>query len=227
MNSPVRKIGGFTLLELLVAISIFAIVITSVYGTYRATFFNVNGTEQLMEVASKARVVMERISEDIELMHVGSDSFFLGEDNDIGGERADTLTYMSSANLVFTRNSKPAGSTILTYSVLEDDDSGLKQLYRSDVPVRPGGGVDQAGDDRGVVLCDGLQSFTLTYLAADGGESDAWRTGERQVADPRATEAKDLELPVAVRLEIRFAKEADSEESTLYRTVIVLPRISG
>ncbi|MGB3223162.1 MAG: prepilin-type N-terminal cleavage/methylation domain-containing protein, partial [Desulforhopalus sp.] len=62
---------GFTLIELLIAMFIFAIVVSSVYGAYRSSFHVIHGSEYQLQVANNARIVLERLSEDLEAILPG------------------------------------------------------------------------------------------------------------------------------------------------------------
>lgn len=222
MFNPVAKQAesGFTLIELLTSIFIFALVISSVYGAYRATFTTVNGTESRVALASAARVILERITDDLESLYIGEDGYIQGEKGDIGGHRADGLSCTSSAHLVFSRSELMAGVTVLKYTT-EEEESGLLTLYRSDVPVLPG--VTSGDDDeKGVLLGKGLQAFQLTYVSADGNESEEWDS-EPEGSGSGGSGEKKINLPAIVRVEIRFADSPESEDSTVFRTAVAMP----
>ena len=74
-----EKNRGFTLVELLLAIFIFSIVVSTVYGSYRVTFSLVNRTERKLEIAGRAHVVLERITEDISSLVQTGVAGFTGE----------------------------------------------------------------------------------------------------------------------------------------------------
>ena len=68
MNSPDRKIpttplteNGFTLLEIMVAIFIFAIVITTVFGSFRAVFSSAGAVGGDVAVFESARTCLDPI----------------------------------------------------------------------------------------------------------------------------------------------------------------------
>jgi len=226
-----RPRAGFTLLEVLISISIFAVVISSVYAAYRATFTTVNATERQASYAAAARVILERISEDLESLSIEEDSYLRGKRGDIDGRRADSLTCIAFAHQVFQRSARPGGRTVLQYS-LQQTESGLMDLYRSDVPVAPPGGGTAGGTitgeaDAGELLGRGLQEFRITYVTADGQERDEWdSSGDEYVAQTGGTGAT-LALPALIRLQVRFADSAESEDSTIFRTAVALPVLSA
>lgn len=214
---------GFTLLEVLISISIFAIVVSSVYGAYRATFQTVGTTEQQVTLAAAARVILERVSEDLGSLSTAGDGALLGQRGDIAGKRADGFSCISSAHLVFHRSAKSVGRAVLKYSV-EENESGLMDLYRLDIPLVPGE-RDESLDAKGELLGQGLQEFRVTYVTADGNELEEWDSAPDMTSDSADNEKVKMILPVLVRLQIRFADSPESEVSTVFRTSVALPRL--
>ena len=56
---------GFTLLEVLIAMSIFAVVLSMLYTVYTGTFRNIEETESQADLYQMARIVLERMTEDL------------------------------------------------------------------------------------------------------------------------------------------------------------------
>ena len=72
MNSRQRRIpatsdsaNGFTLLEILVAIFIFAVVITTIFGSFRAVFSSVDAVGGDAAVFDAARICLDRMATDL------------------------------------------------------------------------------------------------------------------------------------------------------------------
>ncbi|MGD2127457.1 MAG: type II secretion system protein, partial [Desulfobacteraceae bacterium] len=61
---------GFTLLEILLAMFIFAIVLSTLYTAYTGTFRNVDETESQADIYRMARIALERIVEDLESAYI-------------------------------------------------------------------------------------------------------------------------------------------------------------
>lgn len=216
---PARSRGaGFTLLEVLISISIFALVVSSVYGAYRATFQTVSSAERQAVSAAAARVILERFSEDLETIATDKDSYLLGQQGDIGDNRADGLSCISFAHLAFNRKERSSGRTVLTYSVVETEDGAI-DLYRSDTPAIPG--ADGAETDKGLLLGRGLREFRITYVDANGNESEAWDSGSEA---QEGGEAK-ITLPALVRLRIRLADSDEEGSGVVFRTAVPLPAL--
>ena len=212
--------GGFTLLELLLAIFIFAIVTSSVYGAYRSTFFVINSTESQAEYSSMARIALDRISGDLETGYFGAGGLFNGEQNDADTGRADQLTFTSTFHLVLAKNEQPAGYAMIRYSTEIDEDSGLLGLYRLDKAFRPGDTPEGLEDQKGFLLCDRLAAVEFSYFDAEGSEVEEWESHEDE-GEPQG------KYPVMTKITLRFAESADTEERIVFSTAVAMARTAG
>lgn len=107
---PHRAGNGFTLLEVLISIALFALVISSVYGAYRATFATVHTTERQTVSGAAARVILERITADLEAVATDTSSSLLGKSGDVAGFRADSMSCVALAHVSFTRAERSGGT---------------------------------------------------------------------------------------------------------------------
>jgi general secretion pathway protein J len=209
---------GFTLLELILAISIFAIVVSMVYGAYNLTFKVIDNSQTHARYGSRARVTLERFTEDLESFHMGSNGFLNGESGTVGEFRADSLSFTSTSHLVFDKNELPVGYATISYSVEEHEETGLLSLYRADVGFRPG---VEAGEEKGFLLCDGLREVSLTYFDEKGDEVESWESDQRKTSG-------NTPIPVMVQLRIGFAgDEAEDEvedDTIFFSTGIAIPQ---
>ncbi len=214
---------GFTLVEILIAIFIFAIVISSVYGSYRATFHIVHVSEHQIEIANSARVVMERFAEDLGSIVTGPGELFNGERHDFSGARGDSLSFISLAHLVLRKTDVLAGPALIEYQVESGEESGLLDLYRLDGIVLPGVELGEK-DLKKYLICRGLQEFRITYLDSDGNESENWQVDE-VTSGNGGTTLKGALIPSLVSVELKFAGSQDSDSSTVFKTVVALPQM--
>ena len=163
-----RNQRAFTLLEVLVALFIFAIVLSTLYAAYIGTFKNIEETESQADIYEMARVALERMVEDLESVYMPQSqgeeeseekettpqTLFEGTVAEVDSRRADSLRFISKAHLVFDEDEKRAGTAEVSYYVTEgnEEEEGLT-LYRSDTP-----GFEQSKEPGtgGWVLCDGL-----------------------------------------------------------------------
>lgn len=216
------KSQGFTLMELLLAIFIFGVVVSAVYGSYSATFFVVNSTEKKMAVAAQARIVLERISEDLASLVQGDDGFFSGEQHENSSMRADSLSFISANHIGLTKGDNLAGYATINYSAEEDEETGLLKLYRSDTPLVIGNkevGLDE--EDKGYLLCDGLKEVRFAYFDSEIIESEEWQSGDEEF------DSEKQSFPVMVTIVLQFAETAESEQVSFFTTSVALPQVDG
>ncbi len=206
---------GFTLLELLLAITIFAVVVSLVYGAYNTTFRVINNSNVHAKYGAAARVAMERFSEDLETFHLGSSGFLKGESATVGEFGADSLSFTSTSHLVFDKNEMPAGYATITYSVEENEETGLLSLYRADIAFKPGA---ESAEEKGFLLCDGLREVSYVYFDDEGGETESWDSNERKSSG-------ETELPAMVKLQLGFAIEEAEDATLFFSTGVAIPRL--
>jgi general secretion pathway protein J len=212
---------GFTLVELLIAIFIFAIVISSVYGSYRATFHIVHGSEYQLKIANSARVVMERLSEDLGSIVTGPGGEFLGVSHTYSDARGDSLSFVSSAHLVLRKTDTLSGHALIEYLPELDLDTGFLNLYRSDMVLLPG--VERGGGDvQKHLICRGLQEFRFTYVEQDGNENEEWEV-EEVLSQSEGGASGESPFPSLVQVELKFSESVESDNSTVFKTVFALP----
>lgn len=221
--------SGFTLVELLIAIFIFAIVISSVYGAYRATFKVINGSESHLAISRNARVAMERITDDLKSIVAGPGGELRGDRHDLAGNRGDSLAFISSSHLVLNEKDSLAGYAVIAYSVERNGQSGLLDLYRSDRVILPGA-VKEASDLQQDILAEDLREVKFTYLDADGKVTDEWQSDEGRSGRQEGEEPAEPLLPALVYVKLVFAeaaeskKAADNKNGTVFETAVALPQ---
>lgn len=215
--------AGFTLVEILVAIFIFVIVVSTIYATYSSTFRLVGTTRNQVEIYQMARVAMERISEDLaaavvplqqgEEVAVVDAHALIGFDVDTGGRAADSLRFRSRAQLSFAGVASMAGGqVVISYAVQAAEDGGGLVLYRLETPSGQDG-VAGAGDP-GFILCDHLAAVNFTYFDQAGVMYDSWdSTGEQFQG----------RLPARVAVELDFWEAGVDSRLVRFRTAVVLP----
>lgn len=219
-NCSLRQEWGFTLVELLMAIFIFAIVVSSVYGSYRATFHVIHGSESRLQIANAARVVFEILAEDLGSLVTGPGGVFRGETNDYSGNHGDSLFFVSSAHLVLRKTDTHAGPVLIRYEVEPDAETGLLNLYRLQTFLLPGVEPDEEEAERHLV-CRGLQEFRFTYLDRDGKETEEWLLDEREAVGEGIAQ-EETPFPALVSVELRFAESVESVSGTLFKTAVAL-----
>ncbi|WP_176761089.1 PulJ/GspJ family protein [Desulforhopalus singaporensis] len=212
---------GFTLLEVLFATTILAVVISIVYGAYHTSFRTIFGAGEVVQETSDARIIIERFNEDLFAAVIGAGSYLEGEQQAISEKRADRLRFMSSTCLQVGNNIHSQGRCMISYETEPDDETGLLRLLRKSVPYRIG--QQSIQDSRSHLIGKGLALVRITYMDSDGNETDEWHSNPDDEPAPGNTEG--AELPRLITLTFSFAGNSDEEEqsSKQYRTAVYLP----
>lgn len=227
-SNPINSAGtrGFTLLELLVAIGIFAVVLTTIYASSTGTFRVVDETESQVEIYRMAGIAMERMLEDLESLYVsggpsagiseeGTESpyQFIGRDQEIDGRSADSLRFVSRAHVTFSGQEQDPGASEITYYVQERDGGEDFVLYRSDRTLFELSGVPTE-ETGGLVLCEGLLSVNFTYRGEDDEVRESW--------DSSSEELKG-KVPRMVTVSLKFLDALHPGLPLTFMTSVVFP----
>jgi len=219
--------GGFTLLEILIAMFILALVVSAVFGAFSGTFKVVNETEAQEEIYATARVALERISED--LASVCGSGFskgekpeadatrqrflFVGEDHQVDDKNADTLRFLTSAHLSFKAGRQAEGPAEISYYTQYKEETGELTLYRSDTLDYLEGPENGQG---GLLLCEGLKWLDFIYYDRDGDAHNTWDTTQG---------SGNAQLPSRVEISVGFENALDPENPLQFMTGVALPPI--
>ncbi len=209
----IRHKQGFTLLEILIAITIFAMVIGLAYSSYNATFHIIGSAESQSETYSKARIAMERIRGDLESFYPGEEILFKGTTEILGNFRADTLQFLSTAHIKLHPESEPLGPVLIQYLVREDPETDSLLLYRSTLSVSDYM-ENETTENNELLLCDNLIEVAFDYQNEDGENVDNWGEDEE--------DENDATLPDMITISLRF-NDTDSDTGTLFQTGIRMP----
>lgn len=211
---------GFTLLEILIAIFIFAVVLTTIFGSYNFIFSTTDAFDSGIAVYESARNCLNRMTTDLQAVHVsfppaytppGLDASpdpyrFSGEIDTVGNTVFSRLRFASLAHITFEKSRQEGIAEIVYY--VQPGDNGTFILRRSDAlyPYKP---FREKGTDP--VLCENLKSLKITYYDAEGADADHWDSDsdEFKYATPRA---------VGIQLEL-----GNGSFSQQFATLVALP----
>lgn len=216
---------GFTLVELLVATFILAVVISTVYGAYRTTFHVINGAEQRLEMVHNARNILDRFVDDLRSIVVSENGMILGDTESFSGSRGDRLSFISTKHLMLSKKDTAQGHAVITYHAEFDDESQTLKFFRSDTLLRPG--VNPLENEApSYVIGSELQEIRITYFGEGGEETDTWESGSLDFTDLEKGEKKDpVELPLRVEIAIIYGVKDDEESRFSFTTSIALPQL--
>jgi general secretion pathway protein J len=215
---------GFTLLEILIAISIFASVLSTILISYTGTFNVLDQAESKANIYRMARIALERMQEDLESAYFISgtekseskenpfdSTHFIGKDAEIDGRDADTLSFISRAHIDFDEEGNGTGIAGISYYVGENEKGDGFILYRSDTPRFEKAPEEETG---GLILCDGLLSVDFTYYDGDGKSHEKWDTKEDELKN---------KFPVMVEIELSFIDNSNPEVPVKFILDVSLP----
>ncbi len=211
---------GFTLIEVLIAVMIFAIVIGAVYGAHQATFRVVHGSLWQLKAGTSGRGALLRLSEDLQSLVQGPAGYLRGESAGLAGPRADQLSFVSAAHVALRRDDLPLGDSLIKYTVEIDDRSGLFNLYRTADKLYPGEvGADLSAGKRHL-LCSGLLGVRFSYLDSEGISQDSWESRPGEYTDQPAADSSPPQLPRLITVELHFPDQRQDEARLILTTAV-------
>lgn len=218
------KTSGFTLVEVLITVFIFAIVLSTIFTTYTASFRIMDQTESQAEIYAMARVTLERMIEDLGSVYVFPETAakkttpgplrpdrFIGEKKEINDNPFGTLRFLSRAHIGFNDTETDPGVSRIVYYAVENDQENSITLFRSDTPEFD---EEPEEDSDGLPLCEGLSSVDFTYYGEDGTPHEQWDSTSQEFGG---------KLPVMILITLEFVNEADPESPIKFTTGVSLP----
>jgi general secretion pathway protein J len=213
--------SGFTLMEILVAIVIFSILFTVLFGSFR---FLATSSDDLGRGALQFEMgqqCLSRITGDLESAYVSIPPVYRqpekreGEEDpyritgtieDVGGNPFSQIRFTSLAHFSFS-GSQTAGVAEIVYYVSRYHDDG-NVLRRSDT-LYPYEEFEEKSSDP--IVCKNVQGFSITYYDEEGEESEEW--------DSESSET-DYSTPRSIQLLLRVG---DESSPLVFTTRVHLP----
>ncbi len=222
-DSRLQGRAGFTLLEIMLAMLVLAMVVSMVSLSLSGSIRAIDATLDQGDVYYRAQVAMERISEDLASALLPADVEFIGAAGESDNGSAARLSFASLAHVVFNSDTDQPGLGLIGYSVRPDEeDEQQLLLLRTDVLYRPiaddQGTKAQNTDVEAFLLTDRLRSVKFTFVDRNGEVLDNWNTR----VDPDDKEAERW-LPVAVSCRLEFWINQDEDTSVSFETTVILP----
>lgn len=207
MRHPRAK-NGFTLIEMMVAILIFGIFISAIYGVYHVAHAALARAEEEEELYQTGRALLAQLSSELASAYPtpkGTTSGFIGEDTaeTITERQEDKLTFLTTAHAL--SDDAPAGDLCqVRYRMDDPDQNETPGLY---LEVNRTPGLEMADTTpEPQMLSPLVKSFNVLYLPADGDWEAEWPDGPT--------------MPVAVRIELLLqSAEPNGKMITLTTTV--------
>jgi general secretion pathway protein J len=192
-----RPAGGFTLLEVLLAIFFFSIIITTLFGAYTAVFDQAAAVEDNLVFNEMARTCLKRMILDLQSVYVARPPLYkrptfdsppdpyriVSAPSESGDDRFMSLRFTSLAHVALDRQFRNGVAEIVYFIQPRDDDQF--NLHRADrlffeEPFEPEPGAP--------ILCEHVKNLTFRFIDQEGEEHDQWdsETDDFDYATPQA-----------------------------------------
>jgi general secretion pathway protein J len=214
-NSTRRKPPrGFTLVEILIAVVIFAIVMTTVLGSFRLAFVGIDDIKNGMNRFDAARSCLQRMQIDLQALQLtmkpryrpperdsDPDPFrIVGDTTDSAGKTFGRLRFASLAHVPLGRLKWDGVAEIVYY--VEADRNDKPVLRRADRLDPVAEERDEASDP---ILCDQVLGLTFTYFDAEGTDYERWDSESDNFG---------YATPAAIEIKLTLGTEEDSDTFT-------------
>lgn len=214
----VGKVRGFTLLEVVIAVSIFAISTSIVYALFASMMSIVQKVEERTGLNERVQTAFVRMHRDLGGIYRGERGYFESRDSGDPSEDEPLLELLSVAHLSFDPDADPVPLSVIRYYLVPEEQEDTFSLLRSDTPAAAAGG-GEAGEARKFTLCEGLGEVRIQYMDRDGNDDSEWHTRDL----PEQEQKDDSRFPSWVAIELVFPSGPDSEaEVTSYSTAVRL-----
>jgi prepilin-type N-terminal cleavage/methylation domain-containing protein len=209
---------GYTLIEILVAMLILGIVLSTIYASYTGTFRIIGEIQYDAEVYGMARSTLDRMARDFQSAALWRGAFTFKTKSYTMGDREFTrVIFRSTAHIAFSDNEPPDGISVIEYGVEAGKDEGkegytllrIDSLYRD--PEKESSPTD------GFLLCNRVETLTYTFYDETGKEHGSWDSGTNNVA------AQKNRFPAAILIRLSMINEADSKRPHRFMTRVRLP----
>ncbi|MCL2669657.1 MAG: prepilin-type N-terminal cleavage/methylation domain-containing protein [Syntrophaceae bacterium] len=212
-----KRPRGFTLLEVLIAVLILGIVMTTVYASYWGTFRVIGETRSDAEAYGIGRTVLDRVTKDLAATSPWAGAFFFQTRvQTLGREEVVRLRFRSRAHLAFREDEAPEGIALIEYRLAEETGKAGYVLWRSDsLFLDPGSGWPETPRG-GFLLGERIEALTWRFYDERGREYDRWDS-------EGGLETQQSKAPVTVVVELRLLNEAGRGRPYRFTTRIRLP----
>jgi general secretion pathway protein J len=221
-NRRGRTDQGFTLLEILVAILIFAVVMSSLFVSFHSLMFEPAGIQQQFSRVEMGRSALDRIVSDLQAVYAAQppqyrrpengsppDPYRLEAEADrVGNRQFSRLQFASLAHLPMRNRAQKGVARIVYYVQAQGDEDFV--LRRAD-DLEPYPSLADSREDP--VLCNHVRSLTFRFFNGEGDGFETWNSEEERF---------DYQLPASVAVRIELAAETEGRPE-VFQTRVSLP----
>jgi general secretion pathway protein J len=222
-----RSEGGFTLLEVMMALAILASMMTLVWGAYSQINVIKNRMEDVAERYHQIRLASNRMAREISMAYLSkNDLFYMG-----GGvsnapqvprtlfvsersSQVDVLTFSALAHTRMKENAKESDQTVIRYYAAEDRiNKDITNLMRRE--SRRLGSNRPGEEGPAYVMLEDIEELHYEFFDEQANEwKERWNT--------RSIDGQPDRLPTKVRIAITVKNEHDREVTFYSATRVFL-----
>ena len=218
MNPAGRS--GFTMIEILIAIFIFSIIVTTIFGSYRGISEQIAAVSKDRYLIEMGRNCIDRMTRDLRSIWVvqlpgysrprvnhDPDPYRVAGEEDSAGDHTFTRFRFTSLAHLPIRPSRSFGIARIVYYV-QADENDVYRLFRSDrlFPYE-----EFAPDPLDPVLCTHVHSLTFLFFDDTGESHTSWDS---------ESESVEFATPTAVEIRLELGDESNLE---IFKTRVTLP----
>ena len=227
-----RNKGGFTLIEVMVAVVILAMITLLIWQSSAVTIVTKDRFEKEDDLMHEMTLTLNRIADDLSMAFIlAPTSEFIGKSPSgevltktefVGQDQGDQdkLTFNTFSNVRYIKDTKQSDQSEISYFVEpQEDNPGLFNLLK-----RQSSPLDSLPEEGGktLIMMEGIKSFNLRYYSE--GLND-W------IAEWNSTSLENPhKMPKAVEIVITVpypSEELEEEEILTFRTVAFLEMAPG
>jgi general secretion pathway protein J len=219
-NIKIQNSFGFTLLEILISIFIFAIVITTVFGSYNFVLSSSETVDKAISSYEMGLNCLNRMIVDLESIHLcllpaysppDFDDFpdtyrIAGDISDVDGANFSRLRFTSLAHVPIKYKPQSKLSEIVYYVQAGNENDFVLKRANNMCSYKP---FEEKKSDP--VLCENIKSLTFIYYDQEGAEHENWDSDLEQFGH---------ETPVAISIKLEIGNDSDFQ---LFETVVAIP----
>lgn len=209
---------GFTLIEVVIAVGILAVMMMMVSSTLSNVLKLKSRAERRAEVRHVLYVAMGKITDDLGMAFMadttlqGKDSYYL---TSFSGEE-NKMNFTTMSNLHFVKNAKDTDQVRVVYELIKNENGGTDLARRQTDHLVPN--PDKGGQR--YLLIPNVKTFELQYYDSNKKEwEQKWDTDS-------ISSAGRLPQMVKVKIEISDQEDEDNEDSArsyVYESAIAVP----
>lgn len=213
MNASTRNSRGMTLMEIMVAMAVMTLIVTSVWNGFQGTLRGMETTEAIQLRYSGVRNGLSRITSEVNMAYLSFNRpadetrhFTLFEGRDESNH--DNLTFSAFAHIRMRKDADESDQSVIQYFVEDDPDNiGQKNLYRRE-SRRLTGDLPEKLEDYfpAYTLVEDIDSFDVKY----------WDDRKQEWVDEWSTMRTDFQpdrLPPRVKIQLAV-NDTDGEVVT-------------